>query len=115
MDTSRPSALDPEALRVLAIRIKERVYSMSTAELDDWYQQHVGYKPTEDDPRLIGQPLVHCALVASVMFFYEAPGGLAQMAAEQGEFLLDNAVLHNDDELLSREIWAQHVRIPTTH
>ncbi len=46
------------------------VSAMSTDELDDWYQEHVGYRLSEDDPEIIGT-LRHVADVAEMMCLHE--------------------------------------------
>lgn len=40
--------------------------SMSTDELDDWYDERVGYRPSADDPALVGDP-EHAYLIAELM------------------------------------------------
>lgn len=44
----------------------QQAMSMSTDELDDWYEQHVGYRPSQDDPALVGNP-EHAYLIAETM------------------------------------------------
>lgn len=40
--------------------------SLSTDELDDWYEERVGYRPSADDPSLVGDP-EHAYLIAELM------------------------------------------------
>lgn len=52
----------------------EKASSMSTDELDDWYEQAVGYRPSVDDPALVGNP-EHAYLIAETMCLHEhGPG-----------------------------------------
>lgn len=44
----------------------QRASAMSTDELDDWYEEHVGYRLSEDDPTLVGNP-EHAYQVAEMM------------------------------------------------
>ncbi len=40
--------------------------SMTTDQLDDWYEEHVGYRVSADDPTLVGKP-EHATMVAEMM------------------------------------------------
>lgn len=49
-----------------ASKYLETVARMSTDELDGWYQEHVGYRLSEDDPSVLGKP-EHGYAVAEMM------------------------------------------------
>lgn len=51
---------------VIAAAYLKQAMAMSTDELDDWYEQHVGYRASQDDPALIGSP-EHAYLIAETM------------------------------------------------
>lgn len=46
------------------------VEPMTTEQLDDWYEEHVGYRLSEDDPSLVGK-MEHAAQVAEMMCLHE--------------------------------------------
>jgi len=55
---------------LVAASYLQQAMSMSTDELDDWYEQQVGYRPSQDDPALIGNP-EHAYLIAETMCLRE--------------------------------------------
>ncbi len=51
-----------------------KVESLSTDQLDDWYEEHVGYRLSEDDPSLIGMP-EHGFAIAEMMCLHACGEG----------------------------------------
>lgn len=52
---------------------------MSTDQLDDWYEQRVGYRISQDDPSLIGKP-EHGYAIAEMMCLHEHGEGEIYLA-----------------------------------
>lgn len=50
------------------------VENLSTDQLDDWYEEHVGYRLSQDDPSLIGCP-EHLYAVAEMMCLHACGEG----------------------------------------
>lgn len=71
----RSDAATDQGNEVLAASYLQRAMAMSTDDLDDWYENHVGYRPSEDDPKLIGNP-EHAYLIAETMCLHvQGPKG----------------------------------------
>lgn len=66
----RPVVRTDQGNEVAAAAFIQRASLMSTDELDDWYEAHVGYRLSEDDPSLVGKP-EHAYLVAEAMCLHE--------------------------------------------
>ena len=64
----------------LARRCAERTAGLTTKDLDDWYEEHVGYRLLEDDPAM-GAP-EHLAMVAAAMFYHSLSQGADTPMAE---------------------------------
>ena len=63
--------------------IRARVEDMTYDELNAWYLEHVGYKPSEDDPSL--SPTGLCSMIAGSMFYRALPDGVDTEGAEAME------------------------------
>lgn len=63
IETSDPPDVGNELEAAAFIR---KASAMSTDDLDDWYEAHVGYRPSVDDPSLVGNP-EHAYLIAETM------------------------------------------------
>ncbi len=50
------------------------VENLSTDQLDDWYEEHVGYRLSQDDPSLIGTP-EHGYVIAEMMCLHACGEG----------------------------------------
>lgn len=61
----------------------QKASAMSTDELDDWYEEHVGYRLSEEDPSLVGSP-EHAYQVAEMMCLhaYGAEGPYDNLCAQ---------------------------------
>lgn len=75
----------------VARECRERAEAMTGDELDAWYEEHVGYRPSVDDPFI--RPAQHAEMVASSMFFHVMPGGLKTAEAKAMQRLLERAIL----------------------
>lgn len=85
MTIQRASLID------LAREAKATAEGMTTRQLDDWYETHVGYRPSVDSPDLAGTR-EHTATVAGMMFFHSCPEGLETPGAEAVESRLEFAI-----------------------
>lgn len=74
--------IDPLAADAIA-----KAEDMTGTQLDDWYEQNVGYRPSEEDPGL--SPQMHAAQVACVMYLHMLPDGLDDpLYSEQAENMI---------------------------
>lgn len=71
------------ALIALADACRNVVENMSGEEMDKWYEENVGYRPTEDDPTI--GPVELTVKVAGAMFFGGLPEGVDTPYAEAVE------------------------------
>jgi len=60
------TALEDDDFEVAVPKYLQLTSNMSTDELDDWYEKHVGYRVSDDDPSLVGSP-EHGYMVAEMM------------------------------------------------
>lgn len=70
---------DPVETAGEASRFLSTVESMSTDQLDDWYEQKVGYRLSVDDPSVLGKP-EHGYQVAEMMCLHEHGEGAVYRA-----------------------------------
>lgn len=77
----------------IARKCREEVSAMSSSQLDDWYKEHVGYRPTEDDPTLLEQPRQLQAKVVDTMFYSRLSAGEDTPGAEDVVRQLTESIL----------------------
>lgn len=74
--------IDPLAAEAIA-----KAENMTGTQLDDWYEEHVGYRPTDEEPGL--SPQMHAAQVACVMYLHSLPQGLDDpLYSDQAEVMI---------------------------
>lgn len=90
------SALPAELLKI-ARECQKLVAPMTSVELDDWYEKHVGRRLLDEDEELWEEPLQHQALVAGMMFYHRLPHGLDTPGAEDVERELFEAIIERKE------------------
>ncbi len=85
-------ATTDRSLLAIARECRERAEAMTGDQLDDWYMQHVGYRPSVDDPLI--RPAQHCEMVASTMYFLELSPGYITATMKQVQSQLAVAILN---------------------
>lgn len=68
-------------LVALARRCAERVAEMAAAELDGWYEEHVGYRLLDETPSMAITE--QRGFVAAAMFYHALPLGVDTPNAEE--------------------------------
>lgn len=63
----KPTTQWEKELTSKARAVKAKVEDMTHDELNDWYEEHVGYRPSVDDPTI--SPTELAATVAGSMFY----------------------------------------------
>lgn len=76
-----------------AVLSRSQAESMTGAQLDAWYLEHVGYSPVADNPGV--SPAELTAMAAAAMFFRLLPNGLETPGAEYAEAEMTHAIMTN--------------------
>lgn len=87
--------MNTEQLLSIARECREHTRHMTPTQLDDWYAEHVGYRISEDDPSLKGNPRAHQAAVADVMFFSRLTDGEDTAETQEVAKRLSDAILND--------------------
>lgn len=92
--TTAVSAWETELLSK-ARAVKAKAEDMTHDQLNDWYMEHVGYRPSEDDP--IISPTELTAMVAGNMFYSMLLDGVDAPQAMAIERRLSDSIKHGTD------------------
>lgn len=84
-----PSAWEKELLSKARVA-RSKAEDMTHDELNDWYEEHVGYRPSEDDPDT--SPVELTSMVASTMFYRSLLDGVDAPMAEAVERRLTESI-----------------------
>lgn len=82
--------ITPASLLDLARLCRAAAEEMTGDQLNDWYEEHVGYRLSEDDPTI--SPEQTAARVASSIFYDQCPQGLETPGAEAMEGRMADAI-----------------------